>query len=277
MTDADKDAFAINDGYYDWSIRTYEAIRKHLGLNLKVHPDDELLKRGHIFLFNHFARFETVIPPYIIHRATGAYTRSVADHSLFEISEGLSGFLHGFGAMPNNQPGLLAFLAAEILRGRKVVMFPEGGMVKDRQVLDSDGKFGIFSSTAKERRKHHRGAAVLALTLDIFKKRILDLHEKGDVQRIGRWVGALGLEDEQQLLARANEPTLIVPATITFYPIRVQENFLSRAVSLFSRDLPQQIAEEMLVEGNLIFRDTDMDIRLNPPIRSSKPPVGASR
>ncbi len=90
MTDADKDAFAINDGYYDWSIRTYEAIRKHLGLNLKVHPDDELLKRGHIFLFNHFARFETVIPPYSIHRATGAYTRSVADHNLFEISEGLS-------------------------------------------------------------------------------------------------------------------------------------------------------------------------------------------
>ncbi len=270
MTDADKDAFAINDGYYDWSIRTYEAIRKHLGLNLKVHPDGELLKQGHICLFNHFARFETVIPPYIIHRATGAYCRSVADHSLFEISEGLSGFLHGVGAMPNNQPGLLAFLAAEILRGRKVVMFPEGGMVKDRRVLDSEGKFGIFSSTAMERRKHHRGAAVLALTLDIFKKRIRDLDEKGDVQRIGRWVGALGLEDEQQLLARANEPTLIVPATITFYPIRVQENFLSRAVSLFSRDLPQQIAEEMLVEGNLIFRDTDMDIRLNPPIKTAK-------
>jgi len=270
MTDADKDAFAINDGYYDWSIRTYEAIRKHLGLNLKVHPDDELLKRGHIFLFNHFARFETVIPPYIIHRATGAYTRSVADHGLFKISEGLSKFMYGVGAMPNNQPGLLAFLAAEILRGRKVVMFPEGGMVKDRRVLDSDGEFGILSSTSKERRKHHRGAAVLALTLDMFKRRILDLHEKSDTQRIGRWVGALGLEDEQLLLARANEPTLIVPATITFYPIRVQENFLSRAVSLFSKDLPQKIAEEMLVEGNLIFRDTDMDIRLNPPIRSAK-------
>jgi len=270
MTDADKDAFEINDGYYDWSIRTYEAIRKHLSLNLKVHPDDELLKRGHIFLFNHFTRFETVIPPYIIHRATGAYTRSVADHSLFEISEGLSGFLHGLGAMSNKQPGLLAFLAAEILRGRKVVMFPEGSMIKDRRILDSDGNFGIFSPSTKEHRKHHRGAAVLALTLDIFKKRILDLHEKGDIQRIGRWVGALGLKDAHQLLARANEPTLIVPATITFYPIRVQENFLSRVVNLFSKDLPQRIAEEMLVEGNLIFRDTDMDIRLNPPIRSAK-------
>ena len=270
MTDADEDVFAINGGYYDWSIRTYEAIRKRLGLKLKVHPDDELLKQGHIFLFNHFTRFETVIPPYIIHRATGAYTRSVADHSLFEVSEGLSKFLHGFGAMPNNQPGLLAFLAAEILRGRKVVMFPEGSMVKDRRVLDSDGKFGILSPSAKRRRKHHRGPAVLALTLDIFKQRILYLHKKGDVQRIGRWVRALGLKDEQQLLARAYEPTLIVPATITFYPIRVREHFLSRAASLFSKKLSQQVAEEMLVEGNLIFRDTDMDIRLNPAIKTAR-------
>ena len=95
--------------------------------------------------------------------------------------------------MSNKKQCLRASLAAEILRGRKVVMFPEGSMIKDRRILDSEGKFGIFSSTSKERRKHHRGAAVLALTLDIFKRRILDLHEKGDIQRIGRWVGAVGL------------------------------------------------------------------------------------
>ena len=270
MTDIDRDAFAINGGYYKWCGRTYDVLRDRLGLNLMVHPDDELLKQGHIFLFNHFARFETVIPPYIIHRATGAYTRSVADHSLFSVSDGLSKFLRGVGAMPNNQPGLLAFLAAEILRGRKVVMFPEGGMVKDRRVLDSEGKFGISFSRVKERRKHHRGAAVLALTLDIFKTRILDLDEKGDVQRIGRWVKALGLEDAQQLVARASEPTLIVPSTITYYPIRAQENLLSRAVGLFTSGVQQQAAEEMLIEGNLIFTDTDMDIRLNTPIKTEK-------
>ena len=270
MTDIDKDEFAISDDTYNWCVRTYEVIKSRFGLNLWVHPNNELLEQGHIFLFNHFARFETVIPPYLIYRATGAHTRSVADYGLFEANESLSKFLRGVGAMPNNLPGLLAFLAAEILRGRKVVMFPEGGMVKDRRVVDSDGNFGVFSPTAKERRKHHRGAAVLALTLDIFKKRIRDLHEKDDVQRIERWVKALGHEDERQLLARANEPTLIVPSTITFYPIRAHENVLSRAVGLFSKGIPQQAAEEMLVEGNLLFRDTDMDIRLNAPIQTDK-------
>ena len=78
MTDVDKDTFAINDGYYDWSIRTYEAIRKRLGLNLKVHPDDERLKAGHIFLFNHFARFETVIPPATNHNHTSTTDKGEA-------------------------------------------------------------------------------------------------------------------------------------------------------------------------------------------------------
>ena len=270
MTNISRDTYTINDDYYRWSIRFFEAVRKRLGLNLKVHPDDGFLKQGHIFLFNHFARFETFIPPYIIHGATGAYSRSVADHGLFEVNERLSKYLRGVGAIPNNQPGLLAFLAAEILRGRKVVMFPEGGMVKDRRVLDRDGNFGVLFPKGKERRKHHRGAAVLAFTLDIFKKRILDLYEKGDEQRIRRWVTALELEDEQQLLKNANEPTLIVPATITFFPIRVQENVLTRTVGLFSGEVPKRTTEELLVEGNLIFRDTDMDIRLNPPIESAK-------
>ena len=47
--------------------------------------------------------------------------------------------MHGVGVVPNNEPGLLAFLAAEILRGRKVSVFPEGGMVKDRRILDENG------------------------------------------------------------------------------------------------------------------------------------------
>ena len=262
--------YEISESLYNWSVRTYETIRKQLGLNIKVHPGDERLKQGHIFLFNHFARFETVIPPYLIYRATGAYTRSVADHQLFEGNPKLANFLIGAGAIPNNQDGLLAFLAAEILRGRKVVMFPEGGMVKDRQVIDDEGRFGIYSPSAKKIRKHHRGAAVLALTLDIFKQRILDLEQKNDTARIQRWVEALGFEGPDPLLVKAREPTLIVPTTITFFPIRIGDNILSRAVNLFTRDLPSRVAEEMLIEGNLIFRDTDMDIRLNTPIQVGK-------
>jgi esterase/lipase/1-acyl-sn-glycerol-3-phosphate acyltransferase len=271
MTKEEKYNFDINEGTYQWCVRSFQAIRKRLGLNVKVHHnDDGLMNKGHIFLFNHFARFETIIPPFVIHRATGAYCRSVADHGLFEGGENIANFLRGVGAVPNNLPGLLPFLAAEILRGRKVVVFPEGGMVKDRRVLDREGALNVFSRSSDERRKHHRGAAVLALTLDIFKRRILELHSRGDHSRIERWVKALDLQDAEELLARAIEPTLIVPATITFYPIRIQENFISRAADLFMRGMPQQFAEEMKIEGNLLLRDTDMDIRIGDPLQPQK-------
>ncbi|MBL4614594.1 MAG: 1-acyl-sn-glycerol-3-phosphate acyltransferase [Magnetovibrio sp.] len=194
MTKEEENIFAINESTYAWCVRSFQAIRKRLGLNIKVHQNESgLMKKGHIFLFNHFARFETIIPPFVIHRATGTFCRSVADHELFDGGEGVASFLRGVGAVPNNLPGLLPYLAAEILRGRKVVMFPEGGMVKDRRVLDSEGAFNIFSRASAERRKHHRGAAVLALTLDIFKRRILELHRRGDIERIERWVRALEL------------------------------------------------------------------------------------
>ena len=270
MTQEEEDLFQINENTYDWCVRSFQAIRKTLGLNIKVHGPNDMLQKGQIFLFNHFARFETIIPPFVIHRTTGAYCRTIADHVLFEGGENTSSFLRGVGAVPNDLPGLLPFLAAEILRGRKVVVFPEGGMVKDRRVLDREGSYNVFSRSSKERRKHHRGAAVLALTLDIFKRRILELHSRGDRSRIERWVAALGLKDSEELLNKAIEPTLIVPATITFYPIRIQENFISRAADLFMKRLPQQFAEEMKIEGNLLLRDTDMDIRIGEPVEPQK-------
>ena len=271
MTKDEENHFDINESTYEWCVRSFQSIRKRLGLNIKVHHnDDGLMNKGQIFLFNHFARFETIIPPFVIHRATGAYCRTIADHILFDGGENVASFLRGVGAVPNTLPGLLPFLAAEILRGRKVVVFPEGGMVKDRRVLDREGAFNVFSRTSEERRKHHRGAAVLALTLDIFKRRILELHSHGDHARINRWVKALDLDSPEELLAKAIEPTLIVPATITFYPIRIQENFISRAADMFVRGLSQQFAEEMKIEGNLLLRDTDMDIRLGDPIQPEK-------
>ena len=262
--------FAINQKTCARFIGSFETVRKYIGLNIKVHHDEGIMERGQIFLFNHFARFETFIPPLVLFQETGAYTRSIADHQLFKGNESLSGFLRDVGAVPNDLPGLLPFLAAEILRGRKIVIFPEGGMVKDRRVMETDGSFGVFSPTANQRRKHHRGGAVLALTLDIFKWRIRTLFERNDMERIERWVKSLGLESKEVLYDRALEPTLVVPANITFYPIRIDDNLLSRGADLLSKGLSDKFIEELVIEGNLLFRDTDMDIRLSDPIESQK-------
>jgi len=259
---------AISETSYSRAARAFEAVKDRLGLNLRLHDPDNLIDRGDIFLYNHFARFETLIPPYLAYVRTGAYTRTIAHDELFKVSPKFAQVLAGVGAVPRTMPGLLPFLAAEILRGRKVVVFPEGGMVKDRRVIDDTGEFTVFSRTAKTRRKHHRGAAILALMLDIFKARVRELAGRGDAARLERWRAALDLPDTGALLQAAQKPTLIVPGNITFYPLRNTGNPLTRVAEMLNRGLAPKHMEELLVESNILFRHTDMDIRLGTPLRS---------
>jgi acyl-CoA synthetase (AMP-forming)/AMP-acid ligase II/esterase/lipase/1-acyl-sn-glycerol-3-phosphate acyltransferase len=253
----------INESLYQWCVRAFSLLRRRLGINIKVHNADHHIQDGQIFLFNHFARFETIIPQYFIYQATGAYCRCVAAHKLFLGNETFAGFLRSCGAVPNNLPGLLPFLAAEILRGRKVIFFPEGSMIKDRKVV-APGQTSWFFRPPPFR--HRQGAAALALMLEIFKKRILTVDAAGDTERLERWVRALGLADIGALVAAARQPTLVVPANITFYPIHTSDNFLRRAAELFGRDLSEESKEELLIEGNLVLRRTDMDIRFGDPV-----------
>jgi hypothetical protein len=125
----------INQSACSWTSRAISVLRERLRVNIKLHDPDRVIDSGEIFLFNHFARFETVIAHYLIHQETGAYCRSVASSEFFVEDNRFSRYIRGLGAVPNNHPKLLPFLAAEILRGRKVIIFPEGGMVKDRLVL----------------------------------------------------------------------------------------------------------------------------------------------
>ncbi|HKR24835.1 MAG TPA: AMP-binding protein [Allosphingosinicella sp.] len=258
--------FEINESFYEWCVRAFSLLRRRLGINIKVHDADGHIKDGQIFLFNHFARIETVIPQYFIHQATGAYCRCVAAHDLFAKNDRFARLLWSCGAVPNNYPGLLPFLAAEILRGRKVIFFPEGSMIKDRRVSADGPALDRRSTAQREQRKHRQGAAALAFVLEVFKKRILSVNEAGDVERLNRWVAALGLKDRDALIAAARLPTLIVPANITFFPIHTGDNILSKAAEFFAGELETRMKDELLVEGNLVLRRTDMDIRFGKPI-----------
>jgi esterase/lipase len=255
--------FVINEPMYDWCVRGFSLLRRRLGMNITAHAEEGLIEAGQIFPFNHFARFETIIPQYFIHQATGAYCRCVADHHLFSGNDRFAKLLWNVGAVPNNHPGLLAFLAAEILRGRKVIIFPEGGMIKDRQIAAAPPSAFLPSKAPSS--AHHQGAAALAVILEIFKKRILSVHEAGDLQRLDRWVAALGLADQVVLIAAARKPTLIVPSNITFHPIHTGDNILRKAAEFFHLDLGEKANEEILIEGNLLLRHTDMDIRFGKP------------
>lgn len=262
--------FALEPKTYQWYMRMCTAVEKHLGLNVVINDDHNALKQGHIFLFNHFTRFETAIPPYTIYRETGIYARSIADQSLFNVNQHFTNFLTKMGVVPNRLPGLLPYLAGEILRGRKVIIFPEGGLVKDKKVTDGEGRFQIYSSRHQTYRKHHRGAAVLALVLDLFKHRVKYLERIGDTVRLERWREHLDLPTVDHLLKAAHEPTFIVPSNITFYPVRVGDNVLSKTVSKIN-GIPSSLVEDLAIEGNILFRDTDMNINFGAPQAVERP------
>jgi esterase/lipase len=264
------DDLSINTVTYDWCVKAFRTTKKLLKLNIKLHnQEDENINStelGDIFLFNHFARFETFIPQYLIHEATGAYCRSVASSDFFEEDDRFTQFLYSVGVVPNDLPSLFPFLAREILHGKKLVIFPEGGMVKDKRVVDHRGQFSIYSRTAMERRKHHSGAAVIALALDAFKTALLRDFSRGNYARVDRWAEQLEFDSSDHLMKKALKPTVIVPSQITFYPIRVNDNILNQAVGLFSKGVNKRFAEELIIEGNLLFKHTDMDIRFSRPL-----------
>lgn len=269
--DYDLDAnLKISEQACDWTVRVLSTLRKRLSINIKMHHKESQLQSGQIFLFNHFARFETFVTNYIIFQETGSYCRSVATHELFANDNSFGRYLQSLGAVPNNYRRLLPFLAEEILKGRKVVFFPEGGLVKDRRVMDSDGQLNVYSRTSGRRRKHHSGAALLALTLDAFKIAVLENHRRNNVAELERWVAKLHLGNIDELVSAVRQPTMVMPSNITFYPMRVGSNSLQHYAELFSGGLNPQLEEELLIEGNLLLRNSDMDIRVGNGIHSAK-------
>jgi len=236
---------------------------------MKLHADTQI-QQGDIFLFNHFSRFETFIPQFLIFEETGAYCCAIASGEFFKEDNVLSRYLKTVGVFPHNHDRLFPLLAAQVLRGRKVIIFPEGGMVKDHRVIDKQGHYSIYSRLTGERRKQHTGAAVLAQGIDVFKQTIIDAYDKKRYAQLLQWKEELHLDSLDQLLASAVKPTLIIPANITFYPIRASENLLLNGVQLFADGLTMRQTEELLVEGNIIFKNTDMDIRLGTPVNPEK-------
>lgn len=256
------DAPDLDQQTYDRCARLFEQLRKLLGLTIRMHHERRQIEHGEIFLFNHFARMETFIPQYLIYQDGGHFCRSIAAAEFFARDDRFARLLRELGVVPNNHPQLMPLLARDILRGRKVVVFPEGGMVKDRQVLDADGQYRVYSRSAQVRRKHHSGAARLAIGLQIFREAVRYRASRNQHSLLREWAASLGMGSVDQLLTAASRPGTLVPANITFYPLRVSDNLLRRGAELVSGGLSPRAVDEWVVEGNLLLKATDMDINL---------------
>ncbi len=255
----------IDTGLYKRSVKLLRAVKNLLSVKISLHAYNQMIQ-GDIFLFNHFSRFETFIPQFLMYEKTGAYSCSIASSEFFVDDSFLADYLQHVGVFPHDHPRLFALMAEQILRGRKVIVFPEGGMVKDRRVIDKNGQYSIYSRITGKRRKHHTGSAVLGQGVDAIKSAIRLAFKNKDSDRLQHWKEQLHFDSLDELLAVALKPTLIVPANITFYPIRSSENLLFKSVELLSDDLTLRQAEELLIEGNILLKDTDMDIRMGVPV-----------
>ena len=264
----------IDKTLYHRSVRVFETVRKVLSVKMKLHADPHALQ-GDIFLFNHFSRFETFIPQFLIYEQTGAYSCAIASGEFFQQDNMLARYLQNVGVFPHDHDRLFPLLTIQILRGRKVIIFPEGSMIKDHRVIDDDGRYGIYSRSTGRRRKQHTGAAVLAQGVEAVKMIIRQAYHNKDHNQLVRWKEQLQLDSLDQLLTSALKHTLIIPANITFYPIRTSENLLLKAIDFFTDSLSLRQTEELLIEGNIVLKNTDMDIRMGKPIEPfSEPHLG---
>ena len=225
---------------YDINEQTYRLTYNGLKILLNISPLDVNIHNlgdkaagGSIFLFNHFTRFETFIPQYLLYGHSKVFCRSVADHQLFK-EKRLGDYLRSVGAVPSNMENMMDFMVDEINAGRKVVIFPEGGMIKDRKVRDTDGRLAIYKREGTFRRKPHTGAAVIAIKCKMLRDLYRMAMEKGDefmMRHYGEQFPEAKTPDELQMLTM--EPVELVPANITFYPMRRDENILEKYVNQF--------------------------------------------
>jgi esterase/lipase len=257
--------YEIDKALYNRSVRVFNTVKKVLSVKMQLHADTQL-QQGDIFLFNHFSRFETFIPQFLIYDQTGAYTCVIGSSEFFKQDTVLARYFQQVGVFPTDHDRLFSLLTAQILRGRKVAIFPEGGMVKDHRVIDDKGNYSIYSRMTGLRRKQHTGAAVLAQGVEAIKIIIRRAYHKKNHDQLVWWKEQLQLDSLDQLLASALKPTLIIPANITFYPIRTSENLMLKAVDFFTNSLSLRHTEELLIEGNIMLKNTDMDIRMGKPL-----------
>ncbi|RMF88477.1 MAG: alpha/beta fold hydrolase [Nitrospirae bacterium] len=258
-------SYEINLRTYQWVGRLMDLLLKVAPLNLRVHNLRDQAERGDIFLFNHFSRFETFIPQYILYRHAGVIGRSLAAPE-FVGPDAFGAFLRSLGAIPTDMPGIIDFMGDEILAGRKMVIFPEGSMIKDKKVVDRRGRLQVYSRDHGVRRPPHTGSAVTALKAQYRLEYLRRAFAEGNTRLVDHLLAEWPEEDAEQLQARLARPIAIVPANITFFPLRITDNVLQAVAERLGKVQSRRLLEELRIEGNILFRPTDMDVRFGEPI-----------
>jgi esterase/lipase/1-acyl-sn-glycerol-3-phosphate acyltransferase len=226
--------------------------------NITLHDTGNIPDGSIIFVINHFTRLETVLMPYHIFKLTGVPVWSLADYELFQGAFGT--YLEKVGALSTKAPDRDRLIVKTLLTGEgDWIIFPEGRMVKNKKIIEK-GQF--MMSWAGGKHPPHTGAATLAIRTEFYRQRLRRLSGK-DPNEAAHLLKLFQIDDIEPVLKRN---TSIVPVNLTYYPIRAQENILSKLALRLVDDLPERILEELMTEGSMLISGVDIDIRFGHPL-----------
>ena len=226
--------------------------------HIRVHGREHLSDHPTLFVPNHFTRAETFLLPYALYQYhRPEQVRCLASSELFVGK--LGDYLHSLGALSISHLFRNRIIISDLIAGRhNWVIYPEGLMVKNKKVVDKNGRLVIDSPQGKKAPR--TGSAVLALKGEWFRQAI----KREEKRRSGLAHNILNrFELQEKEVADLN--ITITPVNITYYPLRPAENPISRIGSLLLKDLPESLSEELQVEGKLLL-NADIDITFCPAI-----------
>ncbi len=245
-------------------------LMRRLDVQLRLHgAADQFATGGGIIVANHFTRLETFVIPFVLYRKFHLTVRILAAPVFFS-NKVFGNYLLSIGALPFDYPNKYEAIARDILHGGWWLIFPEGLMVKDRKVIDR-GHFQVSNEWGTIKRRPRSGAAIIALTVQRYRDALQRALQDGtDTEAIRHTLHANDISPEA-LEAMAYSPTRIVPLNITYYPLNPQDNLIKTlatrlAPKLHQSDMGERLLEELTVEGSMLLKGVEIDMRLGEPL-----------
>lgn len=230
-------------------------IKKLSGANIttsgEVIPDPPIM-----FLANHFTRFETFVVPYLIHTKHKHISRSLADDTIFV--GWLGEYMRLAGTISNKNKERDCIILDDLLSAKACwIIYPEGQMVKNKQISFKNGEFCIHTQSYDGH--VHTGSAVLALKSAIMRERIKNMDDEAAIRSFCK----AHRMDRSKLHESVH--LHIVPLSITYYPIRPGENSLLLFIDKWFNLRGTHFFEELEIEINLLMK-ANMHLHFGKPI-----------
>jgi esterase/lipase/1-acyl-sn-glycerol-3-phosphate acyltransferase len=233
-------------------------LEKILGSKFSVTGIDRLPKLPILFVANHFTRFETFVIPYLIYKNTGRQVRCLADSSLYHGY--LGKFLESAGTISTKHKNRDNIILKDLITGNyDWMIYPEGSMVKSKEIRNEKT---FINYTPYRVGPVRSGSAVLALKSQIYRDDIVDAYDDKNAEVLQSFQDNFGVTYQDYF---RSIDTQIVPLNITYYPLRPGQNKLQKLVLRMIKNIPEQVSEELEIEGNLLL-SAEVNINFGEPI-----------